>query len=131
MPLKRIDHYSIRARTDELPRVRDFYVEVLGLIDGDRPAFDFPGNWLYADGAPVVHLIGESEHAPLDETAGSGSLDHISFGCSGLEAMRAHLRAQNVPFEERPVPGGVYWQMFLRDPAGIMVELTFAVRDAA
>lgn len=41
MPLKKLDHYSIR--TLQLEETRDFYVDVLGLSVGDRPDFDFPG----------------------------------------------------------------------------------------
>ncbi len=48
-----LDHINIRCR--DLAATRDFLVAVLGLEDGFRPPFDFPGNWLYLDGRPIIH----------------------------------------------------------------------------
>ena len=41
MSLSTLDHCSIR--TAKLPETRDFYVDILGMVDGPRPDFDFPG----------------------------------------------------------------------------------------
>ena len=45
MAVERLDHYTIR--TADLDATRCFYTEVLGLSVGPRPAFTFPGLWLY------------------------------------------------------------------------------------
>ena len=45
MEIKRIDHYSIR--TLDVEASRKFYTEIIGLTVGPRPAFPFPGFWLY------------------------------------------------------------------------------------
>ena len=67
MALDRLDHYSIR--TTDLDTTRDFYVEVLGLSEGYRPTFDFPGHWLYCGERAVVHLIaGDTRHGHLGLT---------------------------------------------------------------
>ena len=52
MSLNSLDHCSIR--TVKLDETRDFYVDILGMHDGDRPDFPFPGSWLYVDGVAVV-----------------------------------------------------------------------------
>ena len=44
MSLSSLDHCSIR--TVKLGETRDFYVNILGMVDGDRPDFPFPGAWL-------------------------------------------------------------------------------------
>ena len=44
MSLTSLDHCSIR--TVKLGETRDFYVNILGMVDGDRPDFPFPGAWL-------------------------------------------------------------------------------------
>jgi catechol 2,3-dioxygenase-like lactoylglutathione lyase family enzyme len=62
MSLSSLDHCSIR--TIKLDQTRDFYVDVLGMADGDRPDFPFPGNWLYVDGRAVLHLVGVDPDDP-------------------------------------------------------------------
>ena len=126
MGLQFIDHYTIKARTEDLPQVVKFYEEVLGLHDGERPPFDFPGNWLYADGKPVVHLVGTRHDEPLAKgVPESGRLDHISFRCTGFSKMREYLVEKRFNFEEAAVPSSPIYQLFVRDPAGILVELTY------
>lgn len=58
MTVKGLDHFNIRAH--DLDGMRDFFVDVIGLSEGDRPSFEFPGHWLYgAEGSgAVVHLVG-------------------------------------------------------------------------
>ncbi|MCJ0765700.1 VOC family protein [Variovorax terrae] len=125
--LHHIDHFTLRVHPRELAPLRDFYATVLGLHEGWRPAFDFPGHWLYAADRPVVHLAG---NAPAGEGAAdaalpTGKFNHVSFRSTGLAAMREHLRALGVTWREAPVPGAPLHQIFLHDPAGLKVELTF------
>ena len=84
MPLTRFEHYFVYA--SDLERSRHFYEEILGLENGPRPDFDFPGFWFYLDGGAVVH-VGNSDfeggYVKHDEvrkiTGGTGPLDHIAF----------------------------------------------------
>jgi hypothetical protein len=71
------------------PSTVSFYETVLGLTNGDRPNFAFPGAWLYSDGRAVLHLI---DISPTDEkqAEGTGCIDHIAFVSRGFEAMKAH-----------------------------------------
>lgn len=123
MRVGRLDHYTLRVEPRELPALRAFYVDVLGLREGERPDFTFPGHWLYVDSKAVVHLAGLGQ---ADESAGAtGRLDHISMTASGLEATRSHLGRLGVAWREAPVPGTALHQIFLHDPCGLMLELTF------
>src|SRR5207249_9916358 len=83
-----LDHYNVSTR--KLGDTVRFYEEVLGLVNGPRPAFDFPGAWLYSEGHPVLHL---NDISPTDkpQQANSGVIDHIAFGSRGCEAIRQHL----------------------------------------
>ena len=56
MAVRTLDHCSIR--TLHLEDSRAFYVGVLGMEEGDRPDFPFPGVWLYLEGHAVIHLVG-------------------------------------------------------------------------
>ena len=121
-----LDHFNIRTRKlDETVR---FYRDVLGLTSGPRPNFSFPGAWMYADGRAVVHLV---DISPTQEPQkpDSGVVHHVAFVSRGFAAMRAHLETAGVPFDIRQVPGGDLWQIFVRDPNGVMVELNYTVAD--
>ena len=48
MGIRKLGHYSIR--TTDLQASRTFYTEILGLREGFRPPFNFPGIWLYQGG---------------------------------------------------------------------------------
>ncbi|HEY2257942.1 MAG TPA: glyoxalase, partial [Variovorax sp.] len=52
-------------------------------------------------------------------------LDHISFRSRGLGEMREHLARQGVHFDEAPIPGWDIHQLFLKDPQGLKIEMTF------
>jgi len=122
MSVSGLNHYTIRCTPDELPALRDFYTRCLQLVPGDRPVMPAPGAWLYSGGRAIVHL-----YAALDTSAAgpTAALDHISFSADGLERTREHLREQGVTFEEFPIPDWPIHQLFLRDPFGMKIELTF------
>jgi catechol 2,3-dioxygenase-like lactoylglutathione lyase family enzyme len=121
MTLARLDHINIAAPPAVLDECRRFYVDVLGLHDGPRPPFRSRGYWLYAGQEPVVHLTESSEAG----SGGTGAFNHIAFACEGLEAMLERLRAHAIEFTIDRVPQTGATQLFLRDPAGVGVELNF------
>jgi len=138
-----INHFSIR--THDLEATKRFYVDVLGLTDGPRPAFPFPGAWMYrgdhGDVAnAVVHIIGTDREkekgldgylGERDETRlrGTGAIDHIAFFANGLADTLAHLRAKGVDFRQRTVPSIGLHQLFLDDPNGCVIELNFPAHE--
>src|SRR5208337_3711911 len=81
-----LDHVTLRTR--DLEGAKAFFETVLGLEVGYRPAFSFPGYWLYANGEPVVHLI-PGQGGPVDR-AGE-AIDHVAFRLDEHEAMRLKL----------------------------------------
>ncbi len=117
--LQTLDHYTIRAR--DLAASLAFYVEVLGLTDGERPPFSFPGAWLYLDGRPVVHLVG-GDNAPEPHT---GAIDHVAFRGQDYDGYTRRLAGQDIRFRQRKVPDRPLRQIFLTDPDGIVIELNF------
>jgi catechol 2,3-dioxygenase-like lactoylglutathione lyase family enzyme len=122
----RLAHCAIRTR--DLAASRRFYVDVIGLTDGARPPFGFPGHWLCdASGEPVVHLIGEGadDYLGARQRIGSGAVDHVAFAATDWPAQRVRLDANQIPFDERTVPMLGQHQVFLRDPDGIVIELNY------
>jgi catechol 2,3-dioxygenase-like lactoylglutathione lyase family enzyme len=129
MGIQALEHVTIRCA--QLKRTRDFYVEFLGLTDGERPDFPFRGHWLYLGGIPVVHLVEASDSAgawgrdiviPKAEE-GTGSFDHVAFRGDDFQAMRARLQKAGVTFKERMVPGRRLSQLFVSDPEGGIVGI--------
>jgi catechol 2,3-dioxygenase-like lactoylglutathione lyase family enzyme len=127
MQLDRIDHYTLRCTEAQLDSLRGFYGGVLGLHPGPRPDFEFPGVWFYLGGRPVVHLAAFADRAGTDAaaTGATSGFDHVAFRASGLAATRQRLTELGMAWTERPVPGFPLHQVFLTDPLGVRVELTF------
>jgi catechol 2,3-dioxygenase-like lactoylglutathione lyase family enzyme len=121
-----LDHYNVSTRN-----LRDtvrFYEEVLGLVNGPRPPFDFPGAWLYSEGHPVLHL---NDISPTDkpQRPDSGVIDHVAFGSRGFEAIKQHLTRKGVPFRANEVPNSTRRQIFVTDPNNVLIELNFDVAN--
>ena len=122
MIVEHLNHITLKCRESDLGAVKAFYTSVLGLTEGPRPAFSFAGDWLYSAGQPIVHLAALLEVAAKPDT---GPLDHIAFSGRDLAATREMLARMNMTFDETPVPGFPLHQIFLKDPLGLKVELTF------
>ena len=132
MSLEKLDHFLVRAA--DLAATKAFYKDVLGLSSGHRPPFPFPGDWLYLGDSPCVHLVGVADDAAwsayLDDgggtaeaAVGSGAVDHISFRAGDLDGMLERFEALGGAVRRRDVPG--LKQLFIEDPKGITIELTF------
>ena len=117
-----LDHFNIRTRN--LAETVRFYEDVLGLENGARPNFAFPGAWMYSEGRAVVHLVDISPTSEAQKPD-SGVVHHVAFVSRGFAAMKARLAAKGMPFEARQVPGGELWQIFVRDTNGVMIELNY------
>ena len=122
-----INHFTIAAADRQATLA--FYVGLLGLAEGARPDFDFPGAWLYAAGGgpAILHLVWERP-VPAQRT---GVIDHVAFSARGLQALRRKLDAQGWPYDLRRLPGDGAWQIFVLDPNGARVELTFDASESA
>ena len=118
-----INHIQLVAEKDLVLKLRDFYCDVVGLNEGFRPAFERFGFWLYIKDKDVLHLITPKEGD--GRSPQKSSFDHIAFKTGDYEGVLKKLKALNIPFEEKPIPGMTAHQIFLRDPAGNRVELNF------
>jgi catechol 2,3-dioxygenase-like lactoylglutathione lyase family enzyme len=127
MPILGMDHFTIL--TTNAAETVAFYGDILGLTPGPRPAFAFPGAWLYSDGKAVLHVV---EKAAIPE--GGGVLDHIAFSGKDAPAYLAKLKARGIKYDLRrlPQPGhaGGLWQLFFFDPSGARVEIDFAASES-
>jgi catechol 2,3-dioxygenase-like lactoylglutathione lyase family enzyme len=119
MPLASLDHVTIRtALPDETTQ---FYTRLLGMEDGPRPPFDFPGKWLYVGGKPVIHLVFVESQTEAD----TGNFDHVAFVGTDFPAIRQRLVDQGIQFREQLVPSSQMRQLFFPDPNDVKVEINF------
>jgi len=132
MAVSALDHLNVRTTPEKLEATKAFYEEFLGLTEGYRPAFRFPGHWMYAGDHPLVHIstrdpkgTGDSEPEDLD-----GGFGHIAFSATGLAELKRKLDARGLEYEERPTPDQGVFQLFCRDPNNVIVEFCFPMAEA-
>src|ERR1700709_1848935 len=110
MSVGTLDHFNIR--TSKLNDTVQFYEDILGLKSGDRPNFSFPGAWMYSEGKAVVHLVDISRTSEAQKPD-SGVVHHVAFASRDFAGMKQRLQSKGMAFEDRQVPGGALWQIFV------------------
>ncbi|HTR58838.1 MAG TPA: VOC family protein [Casimicrobiaceae bacterium] len=124
MAIEGMNHFTVL--TDDVPGTVSFYHEILGLDAGARPNFEFPGAWLYAGDAPILHIIGGRPKSDLK----AGVIDHMAFSAKGLASVLATLKSRNIEHLCRRQVGSGTWQVFFFDPNGARVELDFPADES-
>jgi catechol 2,3-dioxygenase-like lactoylglutathione lyase family enzyme len=128
MLLGQLFHTAIR--TADLDTTVRFYTEVLGMLVAERPPIGFPGAWLKpaqagADATFHIYAGDAAREADGSVQAGTGAIDHLSVVCQGYDEFRARFESFGLPYRENLVPGTPLWQLFIHDPNGVQLELTF------
>jgi catechol 2,3-dioxygenase-like lactoylglutathione lyase family enzyme len=115
-----LDHVTLRKA--DLEGTRSFLESVLDLKPGYRPAFSFPGYWLYADSEPIVHLIlGRS--AAVDRSG--ETIDHAGFRLEGYSKYGEKLDTLGIHYSTMNPPELNERRLFVRTPTGILLEQVF------
>jgi len=125
MPISGMNHFTVL--TDDLAATTAFYVGLLGLTEGFRPDFGFPGAWLYAGEQAILHVIA-GRGVPANPR---GAIDHMAFSARDLRGVVARLAERGIAYDLRRVPSTGAWQLFCTDPSGARVELDFEPGEAA
>ena len=120
-----MNHFTVLAR--DLEETKSFYVDLLGLVEGERPELGFPGAWLYAGEAAVLHIVA-GRALPADPR---GVIDHMAFTARDLAGTVKRLQARNLRYDLRRLSGSGIWQLFCFDPNGARVELDFDPAEPA
>lgn len=127
--VKSLAHVAIKAT--DLDTTVAFYEQVLGLERVPRPPFPFPGAWLGHGDDALIHLYGGKRALAADGShpRETGSVDHVSFWARGYAAQRARLDRFGLPYREARPPQTTLAQMFVFDPNGVVLELTYDLRE--
>jgi catechol 2,3-dioxygenase-like lactoylglutathione lyase family enzyme len=123
------DHFTIVVA--DLDASRQFYLNLLGLTEVDRPDFDFAGAWFGTENC-LIHLIkvndvsGQSGPNNHDTQKPSRGL-HFAFRVTDATSAAAQLQKAGVEIVDGPKqrPDGAT-QVFVRDPDGWLIELCSA-----
>lgn len=121
MQIERLDHVNLR--TTQLEAMAAWYQDVLGLAPGPRPAFPFPGVWLYAGDAAVVHLVETDSAATGAETA--LKLEHFAFSASGRAAFEERIAAMKLDVKRGEITETGVVAYNLWDPDGNHIHVDF------
>jgi catechol 2,3-dioxygenase-like lactoylglutathione lyase family enzyme len=132
MPVTALNHYLIVSKN--LERSKKFYEQVLGMELAERPDFGFPGYWMKTGDNICVHLASQDPNKIRDQyllkkhpkgTNGSGSVDHIAFLAKDPREVRERIRKNKVEMHFRSFPDAKLFQIFLKDPDDVTIELNF------
>lgn len=121
MRIENINHINITGPEELINEVKDFYIKILKLAEGERPAISVKGYWLYAGRNAILHLVIDDRHCPVHGTY----LDHIAFTVTGLTEAKRLLDSNHVPYKELFSDTRNQTQLFFLDPAGNGIELNF------
>jgi len=100
---------------------------MLGLTDGPRLPFTSRGYWHYAGQNAIVHL---TEFTGKESSCRDTPFNHYALACRGLPEVLERLMTMAIAFEIASVPSSTPTQVFLRDPAGVGLELSFEAESA-
>jgi catechol 2,3-dioxygenase-like lactoylglutathione lyase family enzyme len=122
--------FHLAIKTADLAGTVHFWTKVIGLKEMHRPDFGYPGAWLACPqpgGLGIIHIyaggpaLGPEGKAPY----GTGAIDHVSLSCSGFRSYVERFKKAGLDWREFEVPGTTLWQLFVYDPSGVQLELTF------
>jgi catechol 2,3-dioxygenase-like lactoylglutathione lyase family enzyme len=132
MPIRELNHFFVRAL--DLENTRRFYNDILGFEVMPRPNFPFPGYWMGVNGSIQVHIgpsnipnrqqyyLGTADDAADGE---SGVIDHVAFLADDPKQFIERFKQHGLQYRPRHLPDSNLYQLFIRDPNGVMIELNF------
>jgi catechol 2,3-dioxygenase-like lactoylglutathione lyase family enzyme len=118
-----LDHVTVRTR--DLEGAKAFFLAVLDLVEGERPRaiHRIPGHWLYADGHPLVHLIGSQGYG-MDRSA--EAIDHVGFRLTGYAAFLEKLERLGIRYSLMDLAELQERRVFFHAPGGPLLEGVFS-----
>ena len=128
MQIGKLDHVNVR--TTKLPEMAAWYSTVLGLTDGPRPNFPFPGAWLYAGDTAVVHLVAH-EGPPSAGSEIDLKLEHFAFTAAGRATFETRLQKAGIEYSTNTLDAIGIVQFNVNDPDGNHIHIDFDVNDTA
>ena len=124
-----LHHHGIRVGPSdaEVEKARQFYEDVLGLSpDAGRPHIPtIAGYWMDVGGTAQIHLMGVSGTSKFAQGPDKDpSHPHVALAVPDIQEAKKELDRLGVDYWfTRGIVGPESEQIFMRDPAGNMIEL--------
>jgi catechol 2,3-dioxygenase-like lactoylglutathione lyase family enzyme len=127
--IESLHHVSIPVT--DLDRSKQFYQEVLGLTEIQRPPFDFPGAW-YQLGDRQLHLIVHGKSTFREGKTVDSRDIHFAIRVNSYREARAYLRSKGFhpdaadelkKMKESPRSTAGWPQLYIMDPDRNVIEL--------
>lgn len=128
MTVSGLDHVNIV--TADIAETRRFYQDLLGLGTAQVPPLPdgMVVNWL-ADtaGRPILHIqqYNPDRHGPTVPSGPTGAVDHVALECQDFDGQVSRCEKLGVPYRTNIVGDGLFRQVFVNDPNGLLLELNF------
>ena len=119
-----LNHYNLRSEAKMMEILKIFYIEIVGLELGVRPAFQSNGYWLNISGKDILHLS-ETKKNYCNPVNIKSTFDHMAFTAEDRDKYIKILEKKEIKFHLRVVPEIETEQIFFKDPAGNGIELIF------
>lgn len=129
IPFVEVSHISVTVTN--LGQAKAFYGGVLGLGEIPRPDFGFPGVWYALQGDLALHVTVKDAMPlrPVDPATFDPRDPHFALAVADADDVHARLEASGLSFYDfTETPTGMR-QLFVRDPAGNMIELIGPTRQ--
>lgn len=126
MQLSALDHVNVRTRN--LDKMIAWYRKVLGMTEGKRPGFSFPGAWMYVGDKPFVHLVGVDRALPAHKD--DLRLEHFALSATGLTGFLEYLKSEKFDYKLGKVPDFPIVQVNIWDPDGNHIHVDFHADEA-
>ena len=120
--------FHVAIKTNDLDATVKFYTDVLGMKLAHRPDFGFPGAWLAlatARRSSTSTPAGRRSAPTARRRTAPRALDHVSLTIKGWDECLERVKKLGYDWRAAIVPGMSLWQIFVHDPSGVMLELTF------
>lgn len=126
MQIEKLDHVNLR--TTRMSDMIAWYETVLGLKNGNRPDFGFPGAWMYADAQAVVHLV-QIEGPESMGSENALKLEHFAFTAAGASDFEARLEDRGEKYRKVENAGTGLVAFNVWDPDGNHIHVDFPTTE--